>query len=463
MSLAVAPGGAVTSGWAARAGVSVLAALIAFAVALGRLPLVPVLALAVLVLVAVVALRFPRPGLYAAVALIALVPIYWGRPTLGRSLVAVPATVAALALILPALTLIRDVRPQALDAWYVAFIGFLALAGFLNVSHGTGAGLGILWRYLLPYVVWRALSVRWLNFRALLWVLVAAGCVLSGLAMEERATGSNPFFTWVRPVYQADQWARSNYRNGVIRTEGSFGEPISFGLFLAVCVIAAVALVVTVKQLQLQLVLLGAAAVMMVAIVDTQSRVALGVAVVGAAVYLLRVFSPRRAARIVVIGAIAVAAVVMTPLAGEIQHAISSQQGTSLEAASAQYRLTVLDVLERPSSYSLIGHRNDQATGVSDLGVIQSGLKSLDNEYAYVLVTGGVLTFGALLGLALTLIIGSLRIADPDPLSAAVSTAMATVAVALLVVALLTQFADIFGIGVAVLATQAQRRKAVAS
>jgi len=72
-------------------------------------------------------------------------------------------------------------------------------------------------------------------------------------------------------------------------------------------------------------------------------------------------------------------------------------------------------------------------------------------------------TFGPLLGLALTLIIGSLRIADPDPLSAAVSTAMATVAVALLVVALLTQFADIFGVGVAVLATQAQRRKAAAS
>jgi hypothetical protein len=447
-------------GWALRALATLVTAAVVFAVASGQAPIAPVLALTVAGVLAVLALRFPQPVMYSSLALVALIPIYWGRPTLGRSLVAVPVTVTALVLLAPAAGNLSKIRPQALDVWYVAFIGFLSLAGFLNVSHGTGAAVGLLWRYLLPYVVWRAVTLRWLNWSVVLSLLVAVGTLLSGLAIEERATGTNPFFTWVRPVYESDQWARSNYRNGVIRTEASFGEPISFGLFLAVCVIAAVALVVTSRHVAVQVVAIAAAVTMLVAIGDTQSRAALGAAVIGTVAYLLRVLSPRRAGRIIAVTALASVAVLVTPVVSEVQHALSSGSGTTREAASAQYRLAVLDVLEQPSNYTLIGKHSDQASGVGDLGVLESGLKSLDNEYAYVLVTGGVLGFAALVGLAMTLIIGALRVADPEPMSAAVSTALAVVAVALLVVALLTQLADIFGIGIAMLASDAQRRRA---
>jgi len=138
---------------------------------------------------------------------------------------------------------------------------------------------------------------------------------------------------------------------------------------------------------------------------------------------------------------------------------MASTSGSSLAAKSAQYRLSVLDVLTEPSQYTLIGHASDTASGLRDLATSESGLKSLDNEYAYALTTSGALGLGAFVGLALTLLWSAVRSRERQLGARAIGSAFAVIAIALLTVALLTQFADFFGIGIALLAATRQRER----
>jgi hypothetical protein len=448
----------------ARAVFAGAAVAVVFAGASGRfIPSIAVAAALALVLAAAAALRWTGPAVCSALVVICCLPVYWGRPALGLTIVAIPATVAAVVLLPVAATQVSRLRLQPLDIAFMAWIGFLALAAALNVNHAASASIGILWRSLVPYVVWRLVALKWLNWTSVLRTLVVSGTVLAGLAIQERATGRNPFFTWVRPDYQAHDWARSISRNGFVRSEASFGEPITFGLFLAVCAVAAVTLIVLSRHVLEQVVAAGCAVALMVAIVDTQSRAALAVVLVAAAVQLFRLLSPRRVGRILAMAIGIAAAVVISPLGAHLQHDAASTSGNSREALSAEYRSTVFGVLTTSSNYSLLGQPNDAATSVSGLAHAQTGLKSLDNEYANVLITGGVLAFVSFLALALVLLVGLFRPRERDPAARAISSSLATIVVALLAVALLTQFADLFGIFVAMLAASRQREREVLS
>jgi O-antigen ligase len=430
-----------------------------FAAATGRLvPGMAVAAALAVVLLAAAALRWTGTAVCSTLVVICCVPVYWGRPVLGLTIVAVPATVAAVVLLPVAATQVSRFRPQALDVAFIAYVSFLALAAALNVSHAASASVGILWRSLIPYVVWRLVALKWLNWMSVLRTLVVAGTVLAGLAIQERVTGRNPFFSWVRPDYQAGDWAHSLSRNGVVRSEASFGEPISFGLFLGVCVVAAITLIVLSRHVLEQVLAAGCAVAMTVAIIDTQSRVALAAVLVAGAIQLFRLLSGRRAGRVIALLIATGAAVVISPLGAHVQQDATSGSGTSREALSAQYRLTVFDVLTAPSNYSLLGKPDKDATSVSALARQQTGL---DNQYAHVLITGGALAFVSFLGLALALLFGVIRTRERDPAGRAISSSLAVVAVALLVVALLTQFGDLFGIFVAMAAAGRQREREV--
>lgn len=449
----------LTRAVAARLLASAIAAALVFLAATGRtVPVTAAIAALVVVLLAEVAHRRPAATMCAVLLAIAVVPVYWGRPILGRTIIGVPATVAALVLLPVALPQLRRWRVQALDVWYALFVLALALAALLNVPKGLTASTGILWRFALPYVVWRAASLRWLNWSVVLRVFVAAGAALGAFALDERATGHNAFFTWVSPNYQADQWAHSTFRNGALRTEASFGEPISFGLFLAVCIVMAVTIMVTSHRLLEQIVVLGATVVMTIAVFDTMSRIAIAVAIAGVGWQLVRLVHTDRLRRLVAVLAIGVVAVIATPIGRQVIDAANSTSGNTLTAQSAQYRLRVLDVLDDPKEYSILGTPDDQAQSVSDAARSETGLKSLDSEYAVALVTGGVIALLALLGLGVTLLYGAVTTAESDPHVRAALTATAAVMGGLVVVALLTQFADIFGILIALLASQRQRR-----
>ena len=449
----------VTRAGAARVFACVAAAAVVFLAATGRsVPVAAAIAAVVVVLLAELAFRRPAAAMCAAMLAICFVPVYWGRPIVGRTIIGVPATLAAVVLLPVALPQLRRWRVQALDVWYVLFILALALAALLNVPKGVTASAGILWRFAVPYLVWRLASLRWLNWSIVLRIFVAGGTALGAFALKERSSGSNGFFKWVHPNYQS-QWAHSTFRNGAIRVEASFGEPISFGLFLAVCLIMAVTVIVTSHRLLEQAVVLGAIVVMTIALFDTMSRIAIAVAIAGVGWQLVRLVHTDRLKRLVAVLAIGVVAVIATPIGRQVIDAANSTSGATRTAQSAQYRLLVLDVLQDPKEYSVLGRPDDQAQSVSALARSETGLKSLDSEYAVALITGGVIALAALVGLALLVFAGAVTPSETDPNVRAVSTAMAAVMVGLLVVALLTQFADFFGILIALLATQRQHRR----
>ena len=425
----------------------------------GARPVEAAAAAAIVLLLAAAAVRWPGAAMCGALVVIVAIPVYWGRPVVGAAIVAVPSTVAAVVLAPAAAPMLRRLRLQPLDYWYAGFVLVLALAALVNVTHPIGASVGILWRFFLPYVVWRLVALRWLSWDTVLRVLLFVGTALAVFGINERATGRNLLFTLLPSGYQGGQWAHSIYRDHVIRVEGSFGEPISFGLFLAVCVIAAITVAISAKGMLLRWFAVAGGVVMMVAIVDTQSRTALAAVLVGSAVQWIRLWSTRRAGRLLVIGLLAAAAAVLSPLGAEVQNAMASTSGSSLAAKSAQYRLSVLDVLTEPSQYTLIGHASDTASGLRDLATSESGLKSLDNEYAYALTTSGALGLGAFVGLALTLLWSAVRSRERQLGARAIGSAFAVIAIALLTVALLTQFADFFGIGIALLAATRQRER----
>lgn len=441
-----------------RLAASLLVAVVIFGIASGRaVPASAAVAALAVLLLAELAYRFPAAAMCAGLVLIAAIPVYWGRPVLGRTIVAVPATVAAVVLLPAAVTQLRRLQVQAIDLWYGGYVLLLALAALVNVHTGLTSSVGLLWRLFLPYVVWRAISLRWVNWTTIIRVLVWTGTALAAMALVEHATGHNPFFSWVTPGYQGGQWAHASFRDGVVRAEAGFGEPISFGLFLSICLIAATTVFIVSRRRLEQVAAVAGVVVMAAAVIDTQSRVALAVASAGALLQLVRLLRTRRVQRIVLSLGFAAAAVVFTPVGGALQHGADSLTGDSRAALSAQYRLDVFDVLQDGSQYSFLGHQDESATGVSDLARSQSGLKSLDNEYAHGLVTGGVLALAALVGLAMTMLFLALGPSDPDPAVRSVTSALAMVMLGLLAVALLTQFADIFAILLALLATRRQQ------
>jgi ABC-type transport system involved in cytochrome bd biosynthesis fused ATPase/permease subunit len=197
---------------------------------------------------------------------------------------------------------------------------------------------------------------------------------------------------------------------------------------------------------------------MTIALFDTMSRIGIAVAIAGVGWQLVRLAHTDRLKRLVAVIAIGVVAVIATPIGRQVIDAANSTSGQTRTAQSAQYRLRVLDVLQDPKEYSILGHPNAAAESVSAAARSETGLKSLDSEYAVALITGGVIALVALLGLGLTLLYGAVSPAETDPNVRGALTATAAVMGGLAVVALLTQFADIFGILIALLASQRQRR-----
>jgi hypothetical protein len=446
----------------ATAFTTALGALAVFGAAMlgGRIALAATAA-AVVALLAYAADRAPRRAMVIGLGAVVVVPVYWGQPVVGLAIVAVPATAAAVVLSVPALRGISRVRWGLLDAAYLGYVAALALSAYLHTTSGTGAAAGIVWRYAIPYAVWRSLAPRAPRWVTLARTLVATGTAMAVFALVEKATGGNWYFTAVAPGYQKEL-AVSLERFGSVRAEASFGEPISFGLFLAVCLVLAVTLAVASGRRAERAASVVAVGLLASAILASGSRAALGVAVIGLLVQAGRFVNRAYARRALVILALAVTALVTTGYASQVKLVLATVSGTSTrEARSAQYRVEVIDVLTHAQYYSVVGGSGgtEGAQGVGALAVQRSGLKSLDDQYAFLLVTGGVLALGAFVTVGGVVFREALTGEDRDIFERAATSGLAALFAGFLVVALLTQLSDVFAILVALLAGARQTRR----
>lgn len=413
-------------------------------------------------LLAYVADRRTQAAMGAAIALVVLLPVYWGRPVVGLAVMAIPATGAAVVLGLPALKALPAVRWGMLDAAYLGFVGFLALSAYLNTTSGTGAAAGLVWRYAIPYVVWRALAPRAPRWVTLARILVATGTAMAVFALVEHATGSNWYFSAVPAGYQTEL-AVSLQRYGAVRAEASFGEPITFGMFLGMCLVLAVTLAIASGRRAERLLSLVAVGVLAAAILASGSRAALATAAFGLLVQAGRFVTRAYARRFLVVALLAAAALVTTGFVRTASLTLATVTTDTREGRSAQYRFEVFDVLGDLGNYSLLGEpATEGAAGVGALAVERSGLKSLDNQYAFLLVTGGVLALGSFVLIGAVVFREAMTRQRRDLFERAVTSGLASLFAGFLVVALLTQLADLFAILVALLAGARQGRRVLA-
>lgn len=420
----------------------------------GRTPVQP--AVAVLLpgyaLAALAVRRHPRAGVVIGTAFAIATPIYYGRYAIG-TLAITPVITAALLLLPLALSRRHLVRLGALDLAVGVFVLLRVVSLLLNYATGVGAVGGLLLGVALPYVVLRLLTAR-ADPALLAGVVVAAGAALSVVAIGERTGQGNPFFTWLPATYQPEL-AHPSLRLGVVRAEGSFGDPIGFGMFLALALVLGVCLAVTGRTASRRVACLAADGLILYGLTATQSRGALLVAVVGITGWLVLT---RRLAVLrlgVLVAAVAVVAVT-TPALNTVLALADSSTGDTRESRSASYRLEILDVVRDPNTYSLLGQRTEDTGGVTLSVSSRVGLKSLDSEFALLYFASGVL--GALAFTAIVVLVlrvGAMR--GLHPLERAWVVGVGASYLNLLTVALFTQEAGLLWGWTALTASVAQR------
>ncbi len=419
------------------------------------LPLVAVLPAAVLLSLA--ATRCADAALAAGLALVVVVPFYAG-PYVAGSLAVTPMTAVALAL-LPAAWLRRhDVRLVALDGAVAVLVLLRAVSYLLNFAGGAGAAAGLVLGTALPYVVLRLLTARHDLTRLTAGALVAGSVPVSLVALGERVGAGNLFFTLLPAGYQAEQWARPELRFGVVRAEASFGSPLAFGLFLALVLVLGLALALTTTS-QLTRAATGAAGVLaLLALVATLSRGPLLAAGLGCGLWLLLTLRSVAFLRLLALLAGLALVVVVSPAAPTVAVLFDQSQGDTAVSRSAEFRLQVLAVTLDPDQQSLLGRPTPDDGGLTASLVQRTGLKSVDSEYALVFLASGTLALIALVSVALLCVRTALR-PGIEPVERAWASGLSATAVALLVVALLTQHSELFWAGIAVVAGIDQRSR----
>jgi hypothetical protein len=436
--------------------VVVVAGAATFLIASGRLagPSTVLAALAGL-FAAAAAARRPAAATCAALALVIVVPTYWAQPLPYVSLAGTAAALTGAVLVPAAFARRAQLHLTVLDGLVALyFLSALAAAG-ANVDNETAAIADLLARVVIPYAVFRVLASGDGMPRRLAITTVAVAVPLAFVGVREAGGAGNPFFTLVRPGFEASQWLRSQVRFGEIRAESAFGHAITFSLFLAIALVLVLGLAWTTRG-GVRVVLVGVAALAGAALLATISRGGFLSVVVGVAVWAAALRG-RRAGLVVVIGVVA-AALVLTPAGDEISQLVRSLSDSTEAGDAVRYRLEIAQIVTDPDSFSVLGQEATSNLGVVNAAKELLGLRTIDSQYAVVYVTSGLL--GLVLFAAVTIgVIAVVLRRRLDPLERAWAAATAGTSIALGTVALFTQMLSLYWIAVAITAAVASRAR----
>lgn len=409
-------------------------------------------------LAALVVRRSVDRAFVAGLVAIVLTPIYYGQLIPGTRLPLTPVVMVSLVLLPSAWARRAGWRPVALDVAVLGYVVVRSLSFLLNFDEGLGAVFELVTTVALPYVVGRLLLLHRSSLTPVSVALVASGALLAVVGLRERAGVPNPYFTLLTPAYQADRWAEPEVRLGGVRAEASFGHPIALSMFLALCVLLALALALSAELAWQRAALLAAGGLAAVALVATLSRGGLLLLAVSVPIWLLTQLRrvDRRRLRITAV-AIAGLAVAFVANASTLQTLVdNSRDVDSIEASSARYRLQILELVREPEQFSFFGRASEIAGSVSTQARDLIGIGSIDNTYALLFLTNGAVTLLAF-AVVVLLVFRVTVMAGLDGLERAWAIGLAAACLNLLTVALLTQYSHLFNIGLALLAGLAQR------
>jgi hypothetical protein len=437
---------------AAGAAVTVL---LASAVALAQHPLAAaVLGVAAATLGYAVTTRYLTAVACLLVVATAAVPIYWAIPP-GSYLPLALTPIVVLGVLVGPIAALKTRTPQIniIDGLVAALALGQIASNYYNYERPFQLSLAVLLKLVLPYVAIRFVAGDLRRLAAVTVAVAASGGVLGYLAVYERLSGHNLFLELRTPGYAATVWAHPYLRFGSLRASESFGQPLVFGMWLALCAVLCAALIQVstsrAGRLWSVVALVGVGS----GLWATQVRAPLAVAVGG---YLLYVVAGRRVrwGRQIVLPAAAVLLVgLFTPLGSQLALFWQSTFGGAAQDAtftsSTAYRGTLLDALARSRNYSALGIAHGNPSDPTTVMGVQG--TSVDNEYLLRLVQYG--TVGLVLFVALGLAVFWALARITEPIARAWTAATAVTFIGLGAVALLLQQADFFWMGIAVTAT----------
>jgi len=432
--------------------------LVVFAAAAHRLPAVPLLILLVAALLMLAAARRLLGATAMGVAIIVITPVYYARLAPGVDIGLTPAIIVGL-LLLPGALAFRHRLRLLLEDWvFMLFWTCYFPAFVLNYDNQKANFLNLSLNILLPYTLLRLVLLQPRAIVTVSRIIVACGVPLSIIAMRERQGKANPYFTLVQPHFQT-VWARPDLRGTAVRAEASFGHPIALGMFLGFALLLALALAHSSSKTSTRLVYVAAAGSMSVALVDTLSRgpmatVALAFVLWVAAQLPSLTFAHLR--RLLI--ALAAAGLVASVTAGTVAQLREVSRTDRAVINSTQHRLDILAVVTSPQQFSVLG-RPVAGADAAAAGVAASvGLISIDDQFAKLFLEGGLLTFAAFLLLAL-LTWREVFARRRNALERAWAISMGTAFLNLFTVALLTQYTQVFWMGLAGLAVIRQQHR----
>ena len=344
-------------------------------VAVAAKPVV-VAALVVMALGAVVAIQRPHAVVFAAVILLSVVPVY-AAPKLGPlalNPVVLACWLAAGALVLLALLGDGGSRFTAIDGAMALYFGLLLLPVLYGIRPKTDY-IALAFTALGPFLAMRLviprLPISWLPRAFAISAAVALPFVL-----YESATGTNPFerFDYNPTVFAA--WAESQFRFGVLRAEGAFGQAISLSQFAATVMLLAIGGAVLTARARSRLWWLATIVVAGTLLVLSLSRTGwvvlfLGVVLIGVAV-TTGVARSRLAALLVATVAFALGALAVAGLSSVVLRLFDDSQ----LSGSNDYREVLIHRALRGDGLAWLGYTR------SSLGAgIEGTQASIDNAY----------------------------------------------------------------------------------
>jgi hypothetical protein len=378
---------------------------------------VPVFALLGVTALVVIVLLFramPRLAFLAWALVLFFVPVWIGA-TVGFFWAAI--TVVTLVAIVSGA---RRVRWGIPDVIVLVFIALCVLLFGLRRASLSATEIAV-FEWVIPYI-WARLVLYRISPDFVFRVIAACAAAASVFGLLEFATGHNFFvgLPALGPSYAV--WGSLQYRGGFLRAEGAFGHSIALGASLAMS--TAFLLASSVRTA----VKLGGLLLILGAIVVTFSRIGLVGVVIAVALSVVVGARLTRTARVAIVVAAAVAAILVVPFISEVLLDAGDEA-----AGSAAYRG---DLLELVPHLAWFGSSTDFSVISADGSYLGAFADSVDNALLVIALRFGIIPT---LLIILLLIMAIVSVLIPGRANAG-SIALVSQIPAMFSVALITQY-----------------------
>ncbi len=406
------------------------------------------------VIVAAWATQRPTRAAFLSMVAIAIVPVYWSPVLPGTQIPTLPAVVAATVVLPAAMRRRNDVHLNGIDRLFVAYI-FFRLASFLvNPSAGIGLAVDTVAQVILPYAAFRILSTQ-PGIRAALALGVVTGGVLSAvIAIREYNGVPNPFLDRRFGGYQYAYYTRVDARFGRPRPEAAFGQAIPLGMFLVLAAVLALAFAWRASSRSRRLLSYAAVLVILVGLSNTLVRGPLVMLAVAVFVVLAGDVQRIRLDRTLLVVVAGLALLTVGSLGANIYKLRDATVEPGPVRDSGNVRFQIFSAVSKSENFSVLGKRGDAGREVGfqrDVGQ-QVGLGTFENAFALTYLGYGVFALLAFTGMAL-LVIRAGFMSGLTTLDRGWCAALVGVFVNLVGVGLVSQFAQVFWICLAVVAS----------